>query len=157
MNDEDGKQQTPGAGTRVGSTSEFIAISDGDDPVPNPEFDKFNLTNQIRDEEVTGTKTIGGGEASSQTEEQRDREFVRVKYESYWEQKEEKLKQKIEKERIQAQKEETWRQEMEALKESMKHAQEVGEGTSKSLDRVSKISPIQQRVLNYPWRRVNRV
>ena len=60
MNDEDGKQQTPGTSTRVGSSFEFITLLDGDDPVPDPELDKFNLANQILDEEVRGAKTIGG-------------------------------------------------------------------------------------------------
>jgi hypothetical protein len=54
---------------------------------------------------------------------------VRVKYESYWEQKEEKHKQKLENERLQARKEEMQRQEMEALKQFVKHAQEIEEGT----------------------------
>jgi hypothetical protein len=60
MNDEDGEQYTPEAGIRVGKTSEFITLSNGDDPVPDLEVDKFNLANQIPDKEVTGAKTIGG-------------------------------------------------------------------------------------------------
>jgi hypothetical protein len=59
---------------------------------------------------------------------------VRVKYESYWEQKEEKRKR-----------EEIQRHEMEAFKESFKHAQEVGGGFAKKLKRLSKdISNLMQ-------------
>jgi hypothetical protein len=46
-----------------------------------------------------------------------------MKFESYWEQKEEKCRKKAEAEVLQ-------RQEMDALKESVKRAQEVGEGTA---------------------------
>jgi hypothetical protein len=34
------------------------------------------------------------GDASERTEEQRDRDIIRVKFESYWEQKEEKRRKK---------------------------------------------------------------
>jgi ATPase subunit of ABC transporter with duplicated ATPase domains len=53
-----------------------------------------------------------------------------VKFESYWEQKEEKRRKKVEAEALQ-------RQEMDALKESVKRAQEVGEGTAQKVDSMS--------------------
>jgi hypothetical protein len=55
-----------------------------------------------------------------------------VKFESYWEQKEEKHRKKAETEALLRQ-----RQEMDALKESVKHAQEVGEGTTQKVDSMS--------------------
>jgi hypothetical protein len=52
--------------------------------------------------------------------------MVRVKFESYWEQKEEKRRKKAESEALH-------RQEMEALKESVKCAEEVGQNVSRSI------------------------
>jgi hypothetical protein len=49
-----------------------------------------------------------------------------VKFESYWEQKEEKQRKKAESEALH-------RQEMEALKESVKRAEEVGKNVSRSI------------------------
>jgi hypothetical protein len=60
-----------------------------------------------------------------------------MKYESCWEHKEEKCKQKAKKEHLQAEKEKIQRQEMETLKKSIKHTQEVGEGTTEKLERMS--------------------
>jgi hypothetical protein len=83
MNDRDGGQHILGAGTRVGSTSDFITLLDGNEPVPDPEVDKFNLANRISNKEVNVAETTRGMETSSQTEEQQDWKFVRVKYESF--------------------------------------------------------------------------
>jgi hypothetical protein len=109
-----------------------IVLSDEDEPVPDPENDKFNLANQIPREELQHAmdEQNNAGDAPERTEKQWDRDIVRVKFESYWEQKEEKRRKKAEAEALQ-------RQEMDALKESVKRAQEVGEGTAQKVDSMS--------------------
>jgi hypothetical protein len=109
-----------------------ILLSDEDEPVPDPENDKFNLANQIPREELLHAMDQQNitGDTSECIEEQQDRDIVRVKFESYWEQKEEKRRKKVEAEALQ-------RQEMDALKESVKRAQEVGEGTAQKVDSMS--------------------
>jgi hypothetical protein len=109
-----------------------ILLFDEDEPVPDPENDKFNLANQIPRKELLQTMDQQNitGDTSERTEEQQDRDIVRVKFESYWEQKEEKCRKKAEAEVLQ-------RQEMDALKESVKRAQEVGEGTAQKVDSMS--------------------
>jgi hypothetical protein len=105
--------------------SDPIVLSDEDEPIPDPENDKFNLANQIPREEILQAMDEQNitGDASERTKEQQDRDIVRVKFESYWEQKEEKRRKKAEAEALQ-------RQEMDALKEFVKRAQEIGEGTA---------------------------
>jgi hypothetical protein len=109
-----------------------IVLSDEDEPVLDPENDKFNLANQIPREELLHAmdEQNNAGDAPERTKEQWDRDIVRVKFESYWEQKEEKRRKKVEAEALQ-------RQEMDALKESVKRAQEVGEGTAQKVDSMS--------------------
>jgi hypothetical protein len=51
---------------------------------------------------------------------------VKVKFESYWEQKEEKRRKKAENKVLH-------RQEMDALKESIKRTEEVGQNVSRSI------------------------
>jgi hypothetical protein len=58
-------------------------------------------------------------DSSAQTQEEQDRNIVRVKFESYWEQKEEKRRKKAESKALH-------RQEIDALKEFVKCAEEVG-------------------------------
>ena len=107
-------------------------LSDDDDPVPDPEHDKFNLANQVprevlveaREKHNSSTMTQN---SSAQTQEEQDRNIVRVKFESYWQQKEEKRRKKAESEALH-------KQEMDALKESVKRAEEVGQSVSKSVE-----------------------
>jgi hypothetical protein len=66
------------------------------------------------------------GDSSAQTQEEQDRNIMRVKFESYWEQKEAKRRKKAESEALH-------RQEMEALKESVKRAEEVEQNVSRSI------------------------
>jgi hypothetical protein len=40
------------ASAKVYAKSDFIELSGGDEPVSNPENDKFNLANRLPDEEV---------------------------------------------------------------------------------------------------------
>jgi hypothetical protein len=106
----------------------FLLSDDDDDPVPDPEYDKFNLANQLPREELLEAleeQDVTGG-SSAQTQEEQDRNMVKVKFESYWEQKEEKRRKKAESEALH-------RQEMEALKESVKRAEEVGQNVSRSI------------------------
>jgi hypothetical protein len=65
--------------------SDFIELSDGDEPVPNPEHDKFHLANRILNEDMNLAIEEGsdGNEPLGRIEEQLERDFVRVKYESY--------------------------------------------------------------------------
>jgi hypothetical protein len=124
------------------SATDPIMLSDEDDLVPDPENDKFNLANQIPREELQQAIDEQNitGEALEQTEKQQDHDIIRVKFESYWEQKEEKHRKKVESEAMQ-------RQEMDALKESIKRAQEVGEGTAQKLESMSmSISGLAQSV-----------
>jgi hypothetical protein len=103
-------------------------LSDDDDPVPDPEHDKFNLANQLPREELLEAlkeQDITGG-SSAETQEEHDQNMVRMKFESYWEQKEEKRRKKAENEALH-------RQEMEALKESVKRAEEVEQNVSRSI------------------------
>jgi hypothetical protein len=103
------------------SAEEPFLLSDDDDPVPDPEHDKFNLANQLPCEELLEAleeQDVTRG-SSAQTQEEQDRNMVRVKFESYWEQKEEKRRKKAESEALH-------RQEMEVLKESVKCAEEIG-------------------------------
>jgi hypothetical protein len=74
------------------ANSNIIELSDEDDPIADLEHDKFNLANHIPNEEVMQAmeERSNVGDSLSKTEEQRERDFVRRKYESYWEQKEEK-------------------------------------------------------------------
>ena len=120
--------QSPPKQLRETSAADPLVLSDEDDPVPDPEHDKFNLANQVPREvlQEAREKHIGTGESSAQTEEELDREVVRVKYESYWEQKNEKRRKKAESEALH-------RQEMDALKESVKRAEEVGQSVSRSI------------------------
>jgi hypothetical protein len=74
------------------SAEDPFLLSDDDDPVPDPEHDKFNLANQLPREELLEAREEHNviGDSSAQTQEEQDRNIVRVKFESYWEQKEEK-------------------------------------------------------------------
>jgi hypothetical protein len=82
--------------SRDTSASDPILLSDEDKPIPDLENDKFNLANQILREELLQEMDEQNitGDASERTEEQRDRDIIRVKFESYWEQKEEKRRKK---------------------------------------------------------------
>jgi hypothetical protein len=110
------------------SAEDPFLLSDDDDPVPDPEHDKFNLANQLPRKELLEAREEKDftGDSSAQTQEEQDRNIVRVKFESYWEQKEEKRRKKAESEALH-------RQEMEALKESIKRAEEVGQNVSRSI------------------------
>jgi hypothetical protein len=103
-------------------------LSDDDDPVPDPEHDKFNLTNQLSREELLEALEEQNvtGDSSAQTQEEQDQNIVRVKFESYWEQKEEKRRKKAESEA-------QHRQEMDVLKKSVKRAKEVGQNVSTNI------------------------
>jgi hypothetical protein len=82
------------------SAEEPFLLSDDDDPVPDPEHDKFNLANELPREELLAAleeEDVTGG-SSAQTQEEQDRNMVRVKFESYWEQKEKKRRKKAESE-----------------------------------------------------------
>jgi hypothetical protein len=110
------------------SAEDPFVLSDDDDPVPDPEHDKFNLANQLPRKELLEAREEQNvtGVSSAQTEEEQDRNIVRVKFESYWEQKEEKRRKKAESEA-------QLRAEMDALKESVKRAEEVGQNVSRSI------------------------
>jgi hypothetical protein len=120
---------TKGAAQKKETSAEDpFVLSDDDDPVPDPEHDKFNLANQLPCEELLQALDEENvtGDSSARTQEEQDRDIMRVKFESYWEHKEEKWKEKAESEALH-------RLEMDALKESVKHAEEVGQNVSKSI------------------------
>jgi hypothetical protein len=103
-------------------------LSDDDDPVPDPELDKFNLANQLSCEELLEAREEKNiiGDSSALTQKEQDRNIVRVKFESYWEQKEEKRRKK-------AKSEAQHRQEMDTLKVSVKRNEEVRQNVSRSI------------------------
>ena len=96
-------------------------LSDGDDPLLDPEHDKFILANQVPREVLLEAceKHNATGESSAQTEEEQDRDIIKVKFESYWKQKKDKQRKKAESEALH-------RQEMDVLKEFVRRAEEVG-------------------------------
>jgi hypothetical protein len=65
------------------SAKDPFLLSDDDDP----EYDKFNLANQLLREELLEAREEQNviGDSSAQTQEKQDRNIVRVKFESYWE------------------------------------------------------------------------
>jgi hypothetical protein len=114
------------------SREEPVVLSDEDDPVPDPEHDRFNLANQVprevlleaRERQNSSTLT---GDSSAQTQEEQDRDIVKVKFESYWQQKEEKRRMKAESEALH-------RQEMDEIKESVRRAEQVSQSVSRSVE-----------------------
>jgi hypothetical protein len=105
------------------SVEEPFLLSDDDDPVPDLEHDnqlpREELLEALEEQDVTAGSL-------AQTQEEQDQNMVRMKFESYWEQKEEKRRKKAESEALH-------RQEMEVLKESVKRAEEVGQNVSRSI------------------------
>ena len=67
--------------------ADLLVLSDGDDPVPNLEHVKFNLANQVPLEVLLEARENHNatGESSAQTDEEQDRDIIKVKFESYWE------------------------------------------------------------------------
>ena len=104
-------------------------LSDGDDPVPDPKHDEFNLANQVPCKVLLEARKKHNAirESSAQTEEEQDRDIIKVKFESYWEQKKDKQRKKAESEALH-------RQEMDALKESARRAEEVKQSMSRSIE-----------------------
>ena len=49
---QDHASQKQVVGSKVDAKSDFIELLDGHEPISNPNNDKFNLANQILDEEV---------------------------------------------------------------------------------------------------------
>jgi hypothetical protein len=60
-------------------------LFDDDDPIPDPEHDKFNLTNQLSREELLQAleEQNVNGDSSAQIQKKQDRNIVRVKFELY--------------------------------------------------------------------------
>jgi hypothetical protein len=118
---------TPSQKKETSAEDPFV-LSDDDDPVPDLEHDKFKLTNQFPHEELLQALDEENvtGDSLARTQEEQDWNIVRVKFESYWEQKEEKRRKKAESEALH-------RLEMDALKESIKRSEEVGQNVSRSI------------------------
>lgn len=70
---------------KVDAKLDFIELLDGDEPIPDPTNDIFNLANWIPKKEVNiAMEEAGnGGETLKRIKEQEKSNFVRVKYEFY--------------------------------------------------------------------------
>ena len=82
------------------SAKDFFVMFDDDDPILDPEHDKFNLANQLLRKELLEARKEQNVTRDSLAHilEEQDRNIVRVKFELYWEQKKEKRRKKAENE-----------------------------------------------------------
>ena len=110
------------------SAMDPLVLSDEDDLVPNPEHDKFNLANQVLRKVLLEAREKHNTtrDSSAQAKEEQDRNIVRVKFELYWELKNEKRRKKVESEALH-------RQEVGALKEFVRRVEEVEQNVSRSI------------------------